>query len=621
MGYWPLNDPSWRDYSPSNYIATPVGSPSIATGSRGSALSLNGSNQALSLPIPQILGSLTVSAWVYTPTPSNRMEIFSRDIYGGGFDQNWLLDVDSGNWRIQTDNSGTGGITVYSTAAAVANQWTFVLGVVSVVGTTTTLTIYVNGVAVNSASGSGTQASFNSGCVTYIGAYASNNNFFSGNIQNVSLYNRALIASEVAQLYAEPWGMLRPVARRQFYFSVPTYSLQIPLYVDRVSMATSTIGTGTLALTTPTTGFQSFTAAGLTTGATVEYLILDGTTAWEIGTGILTSNTTLNRGFRNSSTGTLLNLDGNATVAAVVTSNDWQGLNALYNANRQLWTAVTLPSANWQAVTYGYGVFVAVAYGTTTAAYSSNGISWTASTLPSGGGWISVCYGNGMFVAVAASGTATAYSTNGINWTASTQPSSSGSNSVVYGNGLFVAISGASAGNSTAAMYSTNGINWTATTLPSSNPWSIVSYGGGMFVAVAGYGTSNTVAAYSSNGVNWTATTLPSSSYWYSVTYGNGVFVAVAYAGTAAAYSTNGINWTASTLPVSSIWWSVTYGNGLFVAVSGGPSSSTAAASSSNGINWTASTLPSNSGWSGVCYGNGLFAAVVQSSNIGAICF
>ena len=190
------------------------------------------------------------------------------------------------------------------------------------------------------------------------------------------------------------------------------------------------------------------------------------------------------------------------------------------------------------------------------------------STLPSSQTWYSVAYGNGVFVAVAYNSTAAAYSTDGgVTWTASTLPSSQAWQSIAYGNGAFVAV----AYGSTAAAYSTNGgVTWTASTLPSIENWQSIAYGNGAFVAVA-YGS--TAAAYSTNGgVTWTASTLPSSQFWYSIAYGNGAFVAVAGGpSTAAAYSTNGgVTWTASTLPSSADWQSIAYGNGAFVAVANG---------------------------------------------------
>ena len=65
-----------------------------------------------------------------------------------------------------------------------------------------------------------------------------------------------------------------------------------------------------------------------------------------------------------------------------------------------------MPStSSWFNVTYGNGYFVAVALSTTAGAYSTNGTTWTASTMPSALQWQGVTYGNGYFVAVQASGT------------------------------------------------------------------------------------------------------------------------------------------------------------------------------------------------------------------------
>ena len=262
--------------------------------------------------------------------------------------------------------------------------------------------------------------------------------------------------------------------------------------------------------------------------------------------------------------------------------------------------ATTLPSGDWQSVAYGNGNFVAVAAAGNAAAYSTNGTTWTAATLPSIGAWRSVAYGNGTFVAVAnGPSTTAAYSTNGTTWTPATCPVAPPGNRSPTATAPSwpwppvalpppippTAPPGARppcpvtpTGNrsptatapswpwprSTAAAYSTNGTTWTAASTPSSASWSSVAYGNGTFVAVA---YDSTAAAYSTNGTTWSAASTPSSAGWYSVAYGNGTFVAVAYTSTAAAYSTNGTTWSSATLPSSSNWYSVAYGNGTFVAV------------------------------------------------------
>ena len=136
----------------------------------------------------------------------------------------------------------------------------------------------------------------------------------------------------------------------------------------------------------------------------------------------------------------------------------------------------TMPSsANWNSVTYGNGKFVAVASSSNKAAYSTDGITWTAATLPSLNYWNSVTYGNGKFVAIGAEDTTlgiltgydVVYSEDGITWVGTSTPSASNWKSVDYGNGNFVAISY----NSNVAAYSEDGVSWTATTLPSVNNW------------------------------------------------------------------------------------------------------------------------------------------------------
>ncbi len=214
------------------------------------------------------------------------------------------------------------------------------------------------------------------------------------------------------------------------------------------------------------------------------------------------------------------------------------------------WTSQTLPSyQSWTSVTYGNGVFAAVARGpSAVAATSPDGISWTGQTLPSSQAWESVAYGNGEFVAVASGSglsgtTAAATSPDGSAWTAHNLPSAQNWKTVAYGNGEFVAVGSLASGFGRPVGATTpDGVTWTSRTLPSSQGWTSVTYGNGVFVAV-GDGTSN-VAATSPDGITWTSRTLPSSQGWYSVTYGNGVFVVVVDGGAAAATSPDGITWT-----------------------------------------------------------------------------
>ena len=282
-----------------------------------------------------------------------------------------------------------------------------------------------------------------------------------------------------------------------------------------------------------------------------------------------------------------------------------------------VWTARTAAAGDaWFSVTYGNGMFVAVApWGTDQVMTSIDGITWTARTAPSAG-WQSVTYGTvggtGLFVAVATGGPPQVMtSPAGITWTARTAASSDTWFSVTYGNGMFVAI--AVDGGSDRVMTSSDGITWTARTAVAANPWYSVTYGNGMFVAVAPGGTNRVMT--STDGITWTAQTA-ASGQWNSVTYGNGMFVAIAADGGSdrVMTSTNGVTWTARTVTAENPWTSVTYGNGMFVAVA--PWGTDQVMTSTDGITWTAQTAASGE-WQSVTYAGGTFVAVGMARSIG----
>ena len=91
----------------------------------------------------------------------------------------------------------------------------------------------------------------------------------------------------------------------------------MPVVGNRIKVASSSTGTGNITLGRAEDGYQTFASGGVSNNDVVRYVITEGSN-WEIGKGTyLTSGPTLVRTSGNlleSSTGSLLNLGGSATV-------------------------------------------------------------------------------------------------------------------------------------------------------------------------------------------------------------------------------------------------------------------------------------------------------------------
>jgi hypothetical protein len=277
--------------------------------------------------------------------------------------------------------------------------------------------------------------------------------------------------------------------------------------------------------------------------------------------------------------------------------------------------ATPIPTLSWSNISYGNGVYVAVATsGTGSRAMTSpDGVTWTLRTTPTDNQWYDITFGNGLFVAVAGNGSGTGdrvmTSPDGINWTIGTTPADNIWNSVIYANGQFVAVatSGA-AGNR--VMTSPDGITWTLRTAANSNAWSGVAYGNGLYVGVAASGIGNRVMT-SPDGIAWTIRSSAANNQWLDIVFANGLFVAVASTGTGNRVMTSpdGINWTAQSTPADNNWRSMTYGAGLFVAVAN-TGTGNRVMTSPDGINWTIRTSAVDNNWTGVTFGASQFVAV-----------
>ncbi|WP_281217399.1 S-layer homology domain-containing protein [Lysinibacillus capsici] len=269
-------------------------------------------------------------------------------------------------------------------------------------------------------------------------------------------------------------------------------------------------------------------------------------------------------------------------------------------------TLATPPSVNYKAVAYGDGKYV-VTDTTGKAYYSTNGSSWTQSTIITALQTInSVFYENNHFMAVDNSSNFYT-SSDGQTWTTATSvDSSTPLHSVTYGYNKYVTV-----GNLGNMYVSSNGVTWQKKT-PQTNHLYGVIYANNQFVAVGAGGTILT----SPDGENWLLQTSNTKNILRSVIYANGQYVVVGQNGTILT-SPDGLYWTIQyNLPVDAMSFlltSVSYGNGHYVTVA----ASGKVYYSKDGINWYEQAVGlGKTILQGVTYGNGQFVVVGNSGTI-----
>lgn len=157
-----------------------------------------------------------------------------------------------------------------------------------------------------------------------------------------------------------------------------------------------------------------------------------------------------------------------------------------YSTSLYPWSTMNLPMNN-SCYTYGNGKFVSLKKSENK--YSTNGTTWKTNTLPVNANWDAVTYGNGIYIAVGST-SKTMYSTDGITWYEGGNITANLNwDSVAYGNGIFLAM----AWNEYQTSYTYDGITWyEGPTLPNGPRWEKIAYGSGAFVAISS--NDNTVA-------------------------------------------------------------------------------------------------------------------------------
>ena len=204
FAHWPFDDQAnpTQDISPSNYTANlNPANVTFAPGKFGSALQLSGSDTAHVGDLPLTGNELTLSAWVKHDGPynSNTWEMIAGKNWSGFA---FGVNASTNQFRFQIKlNNGADFFAQFNNASThiPAGTWTHVAGVRS----GNTITLYVNGEVVppSFTSGASTLSINDNADNLYLGSHSfGGGHYWRGMIDEVRLYQRALVADEVTAL-------------------------------------------------------------------------------------------------------------------------------------------------------------------------------------------------------------------------------------------------------------------------------------------------------------------------------------------------------------------------------------------------------------------------------------
>ena len=289
------------------------------------------------------------------------------------------------------------------------------------------------------------------------------------------------------------------------------------------------------------------------------------------------------------------------------------------SADGENWTEVTLPVEGAWAYAYENGIYVAVdtTAASTKALYSTDAVTWTASTLPASTGTKAIAANNGKFTVVA--GNKIFFSTDGATWTTYTCADGVTLSKIEAYADTFIAVGtklvetdGTTTATRdlpegfTASIFARvklgnpeqerllaigggkywlsidRGQSWQTGNMPATTDetgWAYVAYGNGAVVVTPQMWESATdvtsKVVYSYNGTTWNiGNEMTNQVSVGALLFGNGKF-ALGGAGGTVWYSADGATWTASPNVSASLGTNIiistgAYGNGVFV-VSQGP--------------------------------------------------
>jgi hypothetical protein len=208
VGWWKLDDGSGSsatDSSGNGNTGTLQNSPTWLAGKLGGALSFNGSNQYVDIGNPsdlRITGSLTITAWVNGTSYAGDNVVLSKWAAAGNRSYDLRISVtDCGAADVEflLSDDGSSPETLCGTTAIGTGGWHFIAAVYD--PSTPAMKIYVDG-ALNGTNTVNPPLSLYNGTQNVnMGRKSDASGYFNGALDDVRIYNRALSASEIAQIY------------------------------------------------------------------------------------------------------------------------------------------------------------------------------------------------------------------------------------------------------------------------------------------------------------------------------------------------------------------------------------------------------------------------------------
>ncbi len=194
---YPTTGTTWTDLSGLGNNGTLVNGPTYS-GANGGTLVFNGTNNYAATAAIN-LSTLSICAWAKFGSLSNTAYPTISNKETNNIARNWWL----GTTPLITFGRSVSGADrgLSSTVTPTLNQWYYIVATNDL---TPVFSIYINGALNKTATFSGTLST--AGSATWIGTYRDLIYPMNGSISNLSLYNRALTASEVAQNFnANRW--------------------------------------------------------------------------------------------------------------------------------------------------------------------------------------------------------------------------------------------------------------------------------------------------------------------------------------------------------------------------------------------------------------------------------